>query len=97
MISSLLKFQVILADTSRNLKTGEVFFFSFANQDISLMSRVFASGPGDWGSISGRVIPKTQKMVLDAASFNTQYYKIWIKGKVDQSKEWSSALLYTSV
>ena len=25
------------------------------------MSRVFASGPGDWGSIPGQVIPKTQK------------------------------------
>ena len=30
------------------------------------MSRVFASRPGDHGSISGPVIPKTQKMVLDA-------------------------------
>ena len=25
------------------------------------MSRVFASSPGDWGSIPDRVIPKTQK------------------------------------
>ena len=29
------------------------------------MVRVFANGPGDLGSIPGRVIPKTQKMVLD--------------------------------
>ena len=29
--------------------------------------RVFAYGPGDWGSISGRVIPKTQKVVLDTS------------------------------
>ena len=28
---------------------------------ISLMSRVFANGPEDQGSILGRVIPKTQK------------------------------------
>ena len=28
---------------------------------IGLVERVFASDPGDWGSISGRVIPKTQK------------------------------------
>ena len=28
------------------------------------MRRVFANGPGDQGSISGWVIPKTQKMVL---------------------------------
>ena len=26
-----------------------------------LMSRVFANGPGDRGSITGQVIPKTQK------------------------------------
>ena len=30
------------------------------------MSRVFANGLGDQGSIPGQVIPKTQKMVLDA-------------------------------
>ena len=60
------------------------------------MTSVFANGPGDRGSIPGRIIPKTQKMVLDAALFNTQHYKIKIKGKVEQSREWSSALLYTS-
>ena len=51
------------------------------------MSRVFANGPGDRGSIPGRVIPKTQKMVLNA----TQHYKVNIKGKVEKSWEWSSA------
>ena len=61
------------------------------------MSRVFANGPGDWGSIPGRVIPKTQKMVLDAALLNAQYYKVQIKGKVEQSRERSSALPYTLV
>ena len=40
------------------------------------MSRVFGNGPGDWGSIPGQVIPKTQKMVLDAALLSTQYYKV---------------------
>ena len=49
------------------------------------------------GSIPSRVIPKTQKMVLDAALLNTQYYKVGIKGKVEQSKERSSALPYTLV
>ena len=29
-------------------------------------------GPGDWGSIPGWVIPKTQKMALDSALLNTQ-------------------------
>ena len=28
---------------------------------IGLMSRMFANGSGDWGPISGQVIPKTQK------------------------------------
>ena len=51
------------------------------------MSRVFTDGPGDQGSIPGRVIPKTQKMVLNAALLNTQNYKVWIKGKVEQSRE----------
>ena len=65
---------------------------------IGQMSRVFANGPGDRGSIPGRVIPKTEKkMVLDAALLNTQHYKVWIKSKVEQSRERSSALPYTSV
>ena len=66
-------------------------------QAIGVMSRVFANGPGDRGSIQGQVIPKTQKMVLDAALLNTQHYKVRIKGKVEQSKEWSSVLPYTTV
>ena len=49
--------------------------------------RVFTNGPGDLGSIPGRVIPKTQKMVLDASLLNTQHYKVRIKGKVEQSRE----------
>ena len=61
---------------------------------LDQISRVFVNGPG---SIPGRVIPKTQKMVLDAALLNIQCYKVRIKGKVEQSKEWSSVLPYTSV
>ena len=55
--------------------------------DIGLAVRVFANGPGGLGSIPGRVIPKTQKMVLDASLLNTQHYKVRIKGKVEQSRE----------
>ena len=51
-------------------------------EEIGLMSRVFTNGPGDRVSIPGRVIPKTQKMVLDATLLNSQHYKVWIKGKV---------------
>ena len=61
------------------------------------MVRVFANGPIDLGSIPGRVTPRTQKMVLDTAFLNTQHYKVWIKGKVEQSRERSSALPYTMV
>ena len=58
---------------------------------------VFANGPGDLGSIPGRVIPKTLKMVLDTSLLNTQQYKEGIKGKVEQSREKSSTLPYTSM
>ena len=61
------------------------------------MVKVFANGPGDLGSIPGRVIPKTLKMVLDASLLNTQHYKVWIKGKVEKSRERSSALPYNLV
>ena len=64
---------------------------------IGLMGRVFANGQGDLGSIPGHVIPKTLKMVLDTSLLNIQQYKVCIKGKVEQSRERSSALPYTSV
>ena len=48
---------------------------------MGLMSRVFANVQGDPRSIPGRVIPKTQKIGLDAALLNTQYYEVRIKGK----------------
>ena len=56
------------------------------------MGRVFANGSADLGSIPGRVIPKTLKMVLDTSLLNTQRYKVRIEGKVEQSKERSSPL-----
>ena len=67
------------------------------NRLIVLVGRVFANGPGDLGSIPGRVIPKTLKIVLDTSLLNTQQYKVCIMGKVEQSSERSSALPYTSV
>ena len=50
-----------------------------------------------WGSIPGRVTPKTLKMVLDTALLNTQQYKVHIEGKVKQSRERSVTLPNTSV
>ena len=46
------------------------------------------------GSIPGHVIPKTLKMVLVTNLINTQQYKVRIKGKVEQSRERSSTILY---
>ena len=52
---------------------------------LGLGGRVFTNG-----SIPGRVIPKTVKIVLDTSLLNTQQYKVHIKGKVEQSRERSS-------
>ena len=40
---------------------------------------------------------RLKKMVLDAALLNTQHYEVKIKGKVEESREKSSALPYTLV
>ena len=70
-----------------------IFWFGFVSlfNDIGLVGRVFANGPGNLGSVSGRVIPKTLKMVLDITLLNTQQYKVRIEGKVQQSRKRSSA------
>ena len=64
---------------------------------VLIMGKVFANGPGDLGSILGRVIPKTLKIVLDTSLLNTQQYMGRIEDKVEQSRERSSTLPYTSV
>ena len=64
---------------------------------LVLVGRVFTCGPGDQGSIPGQVIPETQKMVLNTALLNTQHYKVCIKGNIEQSRDRSCALPYTSV
>ena len=64
---------------------------------IGIMVKVFANSLIDFCSIPGRVIPKTQKMVLNTSLLNTQHYKVRIKGKGGQSWERSSALPYTLV
>ena len=47
-------------------------------------------------SIPGRVIPKTQNMVLDATLLNTQYYDT-DQRLMEQSTEWSSAPYWKGV
>ena len=56
-----------------------IFIYKY-NRAIGQMSKVFANRPGNRGSIPGRVIPKTQKMVLDAALLNTQHYNVKDQG-----------------
>ena len=60
---------------------------------IGLGGRVFANGPG---SIPSCITPKNLKMILDTSLLNTQQYKVCIKDKVEQSRERSNTLLYTS-
>ena len=62
-------------------------YLSKFNLSIGLAIRVSTNGPGDRGSIPGRVISKTQKTVLDVYLLNTLYYKLWIKGKAEQTSE----------
>ena len=66
-------------------------------QNCKPMVRVFASGPGDLGSIPDRVIRKTLKTVLGTSLFNTKHNKVPIKGIVEKSRERSSALPDTLV
>ena len=54
---------------------------------IGIMVTVFTIGAEDEVSILGQVIPKTQKMVLDASLVNTQHYKVWVKGKWSNSRK----------
>ena len=61
------------------------------------MVRVFANSPGDQGSIPSQVLQKTQKMVLDVSLFNTQYYKVQVKGKWSNPEKKNIVFPYTSV
>ena len=70
---------------------------SRSNRLISLVGRVSTNGPGDLGSITSRVIPKTLKMVFNTSLLNIQQYKVRIKSKLEQLRERSSTLPYTSV
>ena len=91
----------------------EVSFFSiyentYYNQSLKILDKIllknnslvgkeFANGPRDLGSITVHVIPKTLKMVVDTSLLKTQQYKVRIEEKVEQSRERSCDLLYTSV
>ena len=80
----------------RELPSLYVYIFC-VTVSYDLVGRLFANGSEDLGSIPGRVIPKTLKMVLDTSLLNTQQYNVRTKGKVEQSRERSSVLPYISV
>ena len=71
--------------------------YRYLNRLISLVISVLANDPADLGSIPGRLIPKTSKMVLDTSLVNAQQYNLRIKDKVELSMERYNALSYTSV
>ena len=48
----------------------DVFWYKYC-----LVGRVFANEPGNLGSIPGRVIPQTLRVVLDTSLRNAQQYK----------------------
>ena len=62
----------------RERESVYIYIYIYIYIDIGIMVRVFANGSGDQSSIPGRVIPKTQKMVLDATLLNTQRVCIYI-------------------
>ena len=86
------------AQTYLTVNPGKMDFFSNFDKTlglcrfIDLVGRLFRNGWEDLSSISGRVIPKTLKMVLDTSLLKTQQYKVRIKIKVERSKERSSDL-----
>ena len=40
------------------------------------VGRVFGNGPGDWGSIPGKIISKTQRRIHDTSLLYSQHSKI---------------------
>ena len=89
-VSSTIFKPLVLLDLGLNLCLPD-HWRSLYSVDHWLSGRVFANGPGDRDSISGRFIPKTKKRVLDTSWFNTRQYKVRIKGKVQQCRERCSA------
>ena len=53
--------------------------------------------PKTWVQYQVTSYQRLKKMALDTSLLNTDQYKVRIKGKVDQSRERSGALPYTSV
>ena len=93
-LHTIIRLKIFLSNTN-NLNT--IIWFQVTIPAHWPSGRVITNELGDWCSISGRVIPKTQKMVLDTSLLSTRHYKAHFKSKVEQSRETSSVLTYTSV
>ena len=55
----------------------------------------FARETGVWSQVES--YQRLKKMVLDSSLLNTKHYKVRIKGKLEQYREMSCTLHYTSV
>ena len=64
---------------------------------IGIMVRVFVNCPETWVQSLVELYQRLKKMVFDTTLLNTPRYKVKIKGKVEQSRERSSALPYSLV
>ena len=94
--------EVLPEDRPRETPSGKflscfIQFSIWKYRYIALIFHAFVNGPTDLGSIPGRVIPKTQKNGTWYRLAKHTALKSWIKGKVEQSREWSGTLSYTSV
>ena len=88
LLSNIVPFYKLLSNivSFYKLLSNIIPFYKLLYQLIGLVGRVFPNDPGDRGSIPGRVITKTLKMVLDTYFLNTQHYNVRIKSKVEQSR-----------
>ena len=68
----LFQYESVSKPCMTNAQSGYNDLFSSRCSKSWLRVRVFDNGSGDGDSISGQVIPKIQKMVLDAYLLNTQ-------------------------
>ena len=93
---------VIFSRSLANYPTQDVFFFSFLKNckykgplALRLECSPMALETGVQSQFES--YQRLKKIALDPSLLNTQHYKVSIKGKVEQSREGSRALPYTSV
>ena len=73
-----------------------IYMYVYFDWLFGIMVRELTNGLGDWGSILSQSYQKLKKWYLMPPCL-TQHYKVRIKGKMEQSEERRSSLLYTLV